>query len=147
MAEQHDFGRLYIEQDLGPLQRVAGAQSHIGRGVAKYVWCPNIINETDLAQNAQNWGCRAADQQVNITIFCLSGKILQGECPGGVEIAGVFQAQNDGANVGVFGELPKLFFHHIGGTEEEVALDVHEGNGRWCFVLITVHFRQLPALV
>lgn len=73
--------------------------------------------------------CGAGDEEVAVLAAQGFGQILESHDAGGIEVAGIFQSEDDDFDVRVQSGALDLGAEDFGGSKEEIALDVDDGDG------------------
>ena len=74
-------------------------------------------------------------------------ELADGRRGGGIEIAGVFQPQDDHLQTRITDDLANLLIENIGGSEEQITLSMHDGNARHGTARARREFGEVPLIV
>ncbi|SKA77280.1 hypothetical protein SAMN02745166_00358 [Prosthecobacter debontii] len=129
IEEDFHVGLGGAEELLRPFESIAGGHVRVAGAGQEEVVLANDLNHPGVPQHPVDVLHDAADEEV--TAICTQGshQILQGHDGGGVHVAGIFQAQDDDAQVGVGAGLLDLGAEELRRTKEQLALDMNDGDG------------------
>ena len=137
IKEDLDVGFFGAKKFLGPYQSVTGgdvgvfAEVHeqVGLALSAVTSFLQGFKNTGFLEDFIDFASGPGDENVNAFFAGVFDEVVESEHAGGIEVARIFKPENDDLEILIGDGLLDLGAEEVGGTKEEVALYVHNGDG------------------